>query len=1495
MQYFNLITSISAKSICKSLAHSNPPPQFVITSELPTPAHFHWASEQISQKFGGKKTEYPLDVIVYELSLPQYKQFNKLYEFLTSGANKNEMKPNLLFNLYQTNRNLFTSLITIYTPLYKVFNQNDLLSLFPKTEISIFYFINKSYAEIQLKGHIPKVVTNNSHALLQSIIETKDDEFLSFFQHLLLSNDQDTAKKPLHMSFIGSKHIDDYLLKPNLKLIKNFDLTAALKFSEGHPQYLAIAYILEFDKISTNRQFIENSIDIIKKISDLPPSFKQFFKNVKNDLTILTNLSKMVGQKFSFDDLSKHSIPYICSSLMDGLNLDDFLFMENFESFTNGYAKMDFIFIVSFCLFYTILTDFDETKINYYISFFKDPALKSQIFTDIFSLLFLEDNYGGFILPVNKIFKLLQIMSQSKTYDEIDNYISQVLAKIKCYDANNITYNALLAPSESLVHPLLIQKKFDLAVETVGTNQKMLKFIDLVRGTVEFNSNLSKSLLFKFKENEAKFYLEMAMSTAIKEYSDVALTFSKDFDDFLKKKLSKFSSKEFSRDIELEVIHKNSTYLTAVRNLDNLLLSRDLIFEKLNSFENCKYLNNLVDFINMCINCGITTPLSMKNMNPMEKLDELISNGKFDIALEFSGVNRIDFFQYLFVKYRANENILKLISPLYPMASLTMALSSLTPDELKKYRNVVLPKNSSKIMKNFYENKINPISDQILSEKPYERKLKIKEFIDNDDVSLDDYLYSSDPQIIYEIIMEKIDSMDLKKLLFYLDFLDCFIISDKISHTKEMVTFLLKLKNPPHTIKESKQNISNRLSQLVSRKKYQAAKDLSTFTGDQQLFEDIMVDHVINILLSKHESEVALNYCDGFEEKILLAIPEDQYEKRFELMNLSEALKLSNQKEFTALSCYFSVPPRLRPNKPDVNLIIEHLCRENAMDILFELSQEYNLNISKISQIASKEAIDLVSSYGDSLSLPILTPMIDDVSQILKKYQKFVENFQVVANSFVPIALHISAFVVVDCMEHEAICERFIVLFLAFLRKILKSISPENKKDIDIVIEKTLKVKILASISFYVRYNFVYGIDIVGSDRKSDQIHEKLVSDDFHDLAKHFKQTSENSKFFFTMLKFTDYEKAKNEFDKFKKYVQKKEKFLQRLLWAMQSPLCLDEDYIRSPVVDIAPQSLYSSCKKFIATKTSAFCPSWANAASFYIDQIYGISSVIKFFCETGFYGRAIEILKSNSFDESMFIYGVLLPSLSFGKVDVMLEILKENDPYYELSSNALYASISMLSKNKVGLLRYQLDMIFDDYYDAIFAVEDIYSHEKRQDVRSQILSKCQRDFPHELVNFKIIDLQEEFVHLQRIHGIQYNPSIHLFGDGLPLAMECLFSKKLYEFACKVAIELKIDPTQTINRISKSMSLSKARSFVFNFGKYTLPNNTSVFEDWITVLLHSFNSNNKTKSFVFSIIDKEIKSSKFKCHLLIQFGYTSEAKSIAIRENLSEFIILLSD
>ena len=377
-----------------------------------------------------------------------------------------------------------------------------------------------------------------------------------------------------------------------------------------------------------------------------------------------------------------------------------------------------------------------------------------------------------------------------------------------------------------------------------------------------------------------------------------------------------------------------------VNYFDNLFNDPNNFLRKMEPLGKYKIVNQLIDFVNVYIEAGATTPEKFHDMEYMETLDVLIGTNKFDLALEFSGVNKIDFFQYLFVKYHANESILEIISPKYPLSSLTMALSSLSPIELEKYEHIIMPKNSSKPLKNLYKSKSNT--------KQNEQRKSIKEVLlnycnndenDNKTMEIDDYLYCEDISDICVSLLDIKDVIPLPKLKELLEFCICFTKNEEINNLKVLVTFLLGLENIPQTLKElfSDNNSEIIINNLIQKHEYLKAKTFSQYAKKQKYFIDKIMGHILNLItintlsnnltiqdyykLDKINSyRQAIEIAKEFLIQIIEQLDKTNYFGRFCFLN---ELKKNNfsyfterkdlEHEYEELSLYFSVDIKYRP------------------------------------------------------------------------------------------------------------------------------------------------------------------------------------------------------------------------------------------------------------------------------------------------------------------------------------------------------------------------------------------------------------------------------------------------------------------------------------------------------------------------------------------------------------------------------------------------------
>ena len=238
-----------------------------------------------------------------------------------------------------------------------------------------------------------------------------------------------------------------------------------------------------------------------------------------------------------------------------------------------------------------------------------------------------------------------------------------------------------------------------------------------------------------------------------------------------------------------------------------------------------------------------------------------------------------------------------------------------------------------------------------------------------------------------------------------------------------------------------------------------------------------------------------------------------------------------------------------------------------------------------------------------------------------------------------------------------------------------------------------------------------------------------------------------------------------------------------------------------------------------------------------------------------------------------------------------MIEFLNKYDEYLENSNEALNYAIIWSRNRDMYRLTYELDILSGDYEDAISMVEILYSIETKTEVRKRILDKAVNEIPREVLSYQKIDYQIKFLALVKDKGISIKNEHHMFGSNIGRTLALLIENKQQQFALTAATDLRIDPTETCSILAKKYNLSKSKAFISFLQQFCKEN---VYENWITAFLKSMNESRKNSDTVHKLITNEIKNNKFKCHLLILFGFTDEARKIAVDGRYEEFIQLLS-
>ena len=1500
LEYFNSISNIASKSICKQLSVSRPPLQFIPSAQIPSTTNFNWTAEKFSQKFGEKNNGDELFIILYELNKLKNNSFIKLYKFLTEQTNKEEITPQIMLNLYKTNRNLFLALIPFYSLIFSKFDQNEVLSKIAKYDYNTLSLFSEDSAIIQLTIDVPAANLKDQYIIMQSVIESKNQSLGKNAQDLIASSMENEIKdlQLIHQSIAGHQHFDDIILQSLVTFITHSQYEKAKIYADSNSNHLVLAYILSFPHTSSNKKFLEDTINEIRKINS-KDAFDLFLNGLKMDLEMVELVFKISGKRISFNDFVQHSFFYLTKEAFFSdtfSKFQDYSFLKQPISYSLENTNIDYTFIVCYSAFNCLLTDFNIDYLKECLAEIDDPLLLQWFLVDLFSLCFIRDKKTQrYIFTAQQILEILNLINNYTKFELLNNYVQQGLNKASCYGDSDLTVEMLFNSVDTLIHPLLFSHKYEDAKKIASLYPKYMKFIELVQCIEAQTQDLVYVPKITYRDNILMFNIELGLATSDLEYARKALQ-SMTSSYFEKPILER----RISQSNPLSPVKQAPRKTTSVvKQIDDILRNKKMQLSKFHQVDEheFKFVSSLIDFLNIYIEAGATTPEVLKGMEVNQTLDFLISKSQFDLAIEFAGVNHIDFFLFLFVKYRANESILKLISPRYPLASFTMAICSLSPEELSKFRDIILPENSSKQMINYFEMKISQNdAKQVIS--------LADSIINNDKDKLDDILYREDINVIKKTVLEVQDKISLKLLSSYLEFIVCFDSNDQeIIDFYSKVSFFMTLNDPPQTIEEANNanRIESLLIDLINKEEYQKAKLLAQYTETMNRFIYHILQNITQKIRQGHNIKQLLESCKTHHYEMFKQISPKNYKTRYMFIKNSEELMRNPEvsEEYTTLSVYFFLPEDKRPIQASIQDIIQSLVTSNDIQEINRVAHNFTIDFSIFLKCIVNRAMEIINSYGDSHSLPILIPILPNLMVLLNEYHEFAQNCKGFGDSFIPICALLSVYISVDSIENEYCCAEALLFFRVFLKKLYKVSTDKGKQSIESILKPLKLVENLNSVAFFARFNYSYGSDLVTTDQRAEEIHKLLVENDYIELSNIFMPNSVlcDREHFFTLLKMHEYDFARDEFKQFADQIKRfdfklQRDFIRRLMWALKSPLCLDEEWMSDPVVDISPMPMHISVQQFVQSKISAFYPSCNTECAFYLGAISeNESGIMDFLISNGSIKAAFTILTQNRYDPALFIHGILIPSLSNGIVDKMIKMLLEIDPYLEESDNAIAEAVKWCKKMNIAHMRYKLDILTNDFEDAIDAVQDMFIKEDNIQRRTNIIKQCTKDIPSEVDAMSIIRFQEDFMKLQHEKGLKAPIDVHLFKEGQPKALALLFDYKYYKFAVQIITTLNINPSNTLDVMIPKINLSKSRKLVQGIEKEA---NQTVSQAWITVFLSKLNSNPKTESFVSTIIEKDVINPRVKCHLYLQFNKIEAAKKIAQKEKLTEFLDLLS-
>lgn len=1497
LSFFKLQSPITAKAVFSDLFLTKPPTCFFQSDKLPTELHFNWCCYQFAIRFGAELSFDPGLIILFQLKYLEYKDYTCIFNYIQLDSNRETLTPSLFSKLYVKNRELFLFIARKYREKIFFVDFRSLLCKINRLDLMSGLVLDEKHLFDSFIHFLPELNDKEHNIIVQSAIECKNEHINVYLQGFLCAlkkkaKNNNSYIKLLHATIESKHHIDDLVFKPIISLIESDQFVSAYENSSHNPSFFVLSFFSCFPSLVRRISSIGQALEISRKVSISIPSFTDFLDCIQNDLFLLDKLYILLGQTFLYEELFYHSIPFHLKPLLNDVTIEPFLFLQNFESYSTSISNSttDFVFIVSYVIFECILRNQSPSSILKFLIMIDDPIMLQWMLVDLFSMIFLSDKNGKLVLSLDTAVELLSIIQQFAQLPNLVQYVEFTFNKINCFPIGLVGLSDLFLSSQDLFYPLIFHRKFRIAGLLPNLKDSNLYLLQLYQFIDHYYED---QIVPKFNNERIRdlFFLEIGLSQH-------NLSFLGNVDN-CGEVISRVLIQRKGVTNPLNLFSIEGSLNSCVQSIELTFSSTNRFLQRFSVYPNFPLFGFLVEIINTYISVGASTPQHFYSMKVHDTLDVLINTNRFALAMEFSSINRVDFFQYLFLKYKANESILKMVSSISPLASFSMAISSLSPTEQLSCRNIIIQPSFSDTLIKYFDRGFIKREDNGSS------NVSIRSMIVENSPELDDIIYKYAPNQILEEIKRSITQIPISKTIAFLDFIQSFIELDpSTSSFLEKISFFATLPSFPDDYFISTQHNfdSEYLTKLISLNLYHEARKFSEYNNLISQYIQTMSDI---ILRNNSSGYYLLSHCLGYHSQIYLKLEQTDFHKRYSFFQYSQELQidplLSNDYDF--LRQYFYIDQKHRKEHTTIMAITNDLFNNGFIDELELIYTKFPLiDIGNIVSKINEQLYQSVFAYGDSLSLPIITPVVSIVFQIIDKFNRIINTSGAFHKALVSILTHLSSFIIIDCEEHEMYLSR-VLISIRRLISYAKRIIPKSSK-VSLLDDRLEILRRIEKHSYFSRFGIVYGYEDLSIPDKVKQIldvavlnnHQKLSvvlssyvgkfyhCHSFHNLVHLIQiQQFDEARYCFSqitsLLTNLDFSEIKILFDS--------------IIWHIKSPLCLDYDWIKEPVADWQPQSIYQSAKRYLVSKTHAFPPSSVSECSFYISSILEPSDVISFCIQHKMFFEAFKELENNSFDSQLFIHSIIVPSLSYDHVFDLFHSIDSYDPYLQKLEQCLFDAQSWAERFQLVNLEYIINITLKCYDKAIQNIEYLFTQYHDPDYRKKIIQNCLDQVPHTIKLLNRIKFQRDLFEYFSKKKISVSTDIHMFGDSIHRVMSLLFKQKEFPFAMKIATILDIDPKPSLLSIADSLTLSKARSFISSIQRNS---NEVVYKSWLTVFLFCLHEDQKTHSFVPIIIDKEISSNnpKLKCHFYIQFGYIKEAKILANREKLYEFVDLLS-
>ena len=434
--------------------------------------------------------------------------FPKLFEILQPFLNKtnlSNLNENQITNIIYSIKTIFKQYYGLYLGLYEsispifqllgpkiVFQNFDLISLqlHPKIDLTLLqYFKAESISSTDFPFFWLNIALFNDLkivTLFQSLFSCAEP----FPKPSILFN-SDNLLTLTNDSLIKKKGFIDLVISPCRTFIIDNNIEKCNFYTNSFLDFRPLLILLEFESIINDNTVFENFVNEYKNIITNNPLISNYINRFSNDIELINFLTKLIGQKVSYEDLKKFSLPKIIQNVLSTIEFEMILSLhqKNCFSISDKSILMDFSFISIYKTLFITLKDFtifNDNNFSTYLPLVQTEELLNIQLIDLFSLIFIKKN-NQFIIN----FELASLIINS--IYEIQPKIKEFsIAKLKILYSKTLKLNNLnscFLPLINCFSQLLSNHFFDIAELFCQNNPNLIKFLNISKDIYLMNKN----------------------------------------------------------------------------------------------------------------------------------------------------------------------------------------------------------------------------------------------------------------------------------------------------------------------------------------------------------------------------------------------------------------------------------------------------------------------------------------------------------------------------------------------------------------------------------------------------------------------------------------------------------------------------------------------------------------------------------------------------------------------------------------------------------------------------------------------------------------------------------------------------------------------------------------------------------------------------------------------------------------------------------------------